>query len=269
MDFSFIEHHPWATTAVIGIGGLGLYMLLKGGGSGAASSGGGGAVYASGPSDAAVGANAAQNVAQINANAQTTALSAQLAALGIQYDAQIKAAQIGAEVTDRQTDAALTLGLYQTGAELTYGLSSQDAAIEMARINAGVQQFYIERMTGGAIAASQTPIRAAVPTPELITAPAPPAPPPAYVQTPAGVGPVIPGGTPLVAWPNYADCDPFDAYCVGNNSALNTRYNQDVSTAQTLNNRNQLLANYQISIDAGTITAAQRADYQRILAGVS
>ncbi len=275
MDFTVIENHPWATTAVIGLGGLGLYLLLRGSGGssgGDTAAGSGQAVYASGPSDASVQANAAQNVAQIQSNAQTTALSAQLAALGIQSDAQIKAAQIGAEVTDRQTDAALTSDLYTTAATLTYGLSSQGAAIELAKIQAGVQQSYIDKMSGGAIAQSQTPIRAAVPTPEPLVQPNGAnytIPYPVTAQTPAGVGPVIPGGTPLIAWPNYSDCDPFDSACVARNQGMSNQYGADVAAAQATNNRNQVLANYQISIDAGTITAAQQADYQRILTGAA
>lgn len=266
-DFSWIEAHPWATTAVVGLGGLGLYLLLRGGSSGSSGAdAGGGVVYAGGggPSDTQVAANAALTNAQLQANTQVSQMSAELAALNIQSDLQLKLAHIGADVTNTGTAAALTSDLYRTGAELTYGLSSQQAALEMARINAGVQQSYIDKLTGGTGAITQTPIRAAVPMPEPLWY-EPGTPTQIQIQTPAGVGPVIPGGSPLVAWPNYADCDPFDSACVARNSALNTGYNMDVATAQAANNRNQLAENYRISIDAGTITAAQLAEYRKLV----
>lgn len=241
MDFSVIENHPWATTAVVGLGGLGLYLLLRGGGGDSSGGGGGGAVYASGPSDSQVAANAALQSAQIQANAQTTQLSAQLAALGIQTDAQIKAAQIGAEVSKDATHAALASDLYRTSAELTYGLSSQDTAIQIARINAGVQQSYIDRMTGGPIGAAAVPIRAAVPMPEPIySAPINQV---TQVQTPAGVGPIVPGGMPLIAWPDYASCDPLDVACVSRNQGLSDKYGLDLKAAQASNNYAQCVAN--------------------------
>lgn len=265
-DFSWIEQHPWATTAVVGLGGLGLYLLLRGGSSGSSGTdAGGGVVYAgsAGPTDTQVAANAALTNAQLQANTQVSELSAALANAQIQSDLQLKLAHIGADVTNTGTAAALTSDLYRTGAELTYGLSSQQTTLELARINAGVQQSYIDKLSGGAIAQQQTADRASVPTPEVIaytsTAPAP-----ISIQTPAGVGPVVPGGSPLVAWPDYADCNPFDSACVARNSTLNTQYNLNVAAAQAANNRNQLAANYQLSVDAGTITSAQLADYRRL-----
>lgn len=232
MDFSVIEQHPWATAGIIGIGGLGLYLLLRGRSGGGSDGGGGGVTYVGGgqPSDAAVAANAATTNAQLAVNAKVS-----------EYSAAIEMAKISAGVSNYGTWAALAAQQGTTGAELTYGLSAQQTAIELARIDAGVQSQYIDKLSGVSVATA--PARQTLPTPETLVYQ--PIAQPIAVQAPAVTvgGPVIPGGTQLVSLPDYADCSPWDSRCVANNGTLNTNYNLMVEEAQRTNNYNQCVSN--------------------------
>ncbi len=265
MDFSVIENHPWATAAVVGIGGLGLYLLLRGNGGGDSGGGGGTVVYAGGgqPSDAQVAANASMVNIQSAANVRVSELSATLAGLGVQSDRDIQLAKIAAGVQNYGTWAALSGATHQTDAELTYGLSAQDTAVQLARIQAGAQTRAIDTLTTGATGTQQSSLRLTVPTPEPVYSQ--PAQTTTMVQTPAWNG----------DWPTREDygldpngggyhCAPTDSACVARQNSASNAYVADVAAAQTSNNLAGLIANYQISIDAGVISPTQMAEYKRL-----
>lgn len=252
MDFTVIERHPWATTVVVGLGGLGLYLLLRRGSSGSSGAdAGGGVVYAgnAGPTDAQIAANAAITQTQIAANAKTSELSAQLAAIGIQSNATVKIAELGAGVQNYQTAAALQSDLFKTSAQLTYGLSTQQTQVDLARINAGVQQSYIDKMYSPAAVATQTAINRTQPSADPIyTSYLPQV---TQVQTPAVNYPYVKMGdpvvqytndqTPLVPKPSYAVCAPTDSACVARNQQTDAAYWANVIESQANNTYNRCI----------------------------
>jgi len=288
MDFKLIEEHPWKTTAIIVAGAILLYILLHRGGGGGAASGGSGTTY----------------VSASNPNADAAAVASQqiqasLAGLQYQGQTQIGLKQLDLQGLQYQTSAAVDVTNRQTDAELALGLGSQQSQVQIATLAAGIQMASIEAIeraygvlngpTGpNNIAYGGAPVSAPVnqvgsyPTSSVST--------PIYTtQTPAqvsvassgngilppgeaGRGYVIPGGTQLVPTPNYPSsdpsqypgtagrCSPLDAECVALQAQLSNQYHADVAQAQTLNNLTQLVTNYQLSASAGVITPAQQAE---------
>lgn len=257
MDFSLIENHPIATGATVLIGGAVVFLFLRRGGSQPAAASGTQMIYgASDPN--ATAANAAITNSQIAANVQISQLSAQLQGLGIQSQTQIQLAQIDALTKRQQTDAAVNVTNRQTDAELALGMTTQQAAIEQSRINAGLQSKILDTLlaafgvkTGGGSGATTPP-------PTTIGGGTNPNNPGAgtVVNLPPGSGyfggfsgglepgaaPVA-GGQQLIPFPNFAQCSPLDPGCVRSNQTLSDQYGVNLDRAQNVNNYNQCVAN--------------------------
>jgi hypothetical protein len=278
MDFSLIEEHPWKTTAVIGIGALLLYLYFRRGSSSAAADT---SVYG-GAVAPAVDPNAAAY------NLQGQQIQAQLAGLQIQSQGAValKQLDVGAttagiaaqqDITNRQTDAALSMSNLQTVSQLQLGLGSQQSTVDLARIQASVQLASIEaieraygllngptgpnNVTPGGIPAAPpvynvggapgSSVGSTTTPPVYVTNPAPPV----GISSTNGLiinvtpgGAPLPGGSPVVNFPNFETCSPLDPACVQRNQTLDANYGAAVATAQVVNNRNQCYANAALSV---------------------
>ncbi len=262
MDFSLIEHHPWATAGIVLGGGFVLYLVLRRGSSGQAATQTTYAAAAADPQTAQLQAQAA---------AQQTQVQGYIAGLQLQGATQISLAQIGADLGKYQTAATVDVTDFQTAGQVQLGLATLDAATEQARINAGLQGKYIDAIVAAFGGSANTANPATVANPIVTPSSGSPtnptvqsAPPTyAYVPTPGGTQsyPVgsynpatippgsapLPGGTELVPRPDYANCNPWDVACVANNQAMNVSWENASVAAQSANNRNQCLANAQLS----------------------
>jgi len=264
MDFELIERHPWATAGIIGLGALILYLVLKRGSSSASSD----TSYQGGTTTVAADPNAA---AASLAQYQT---QAQLQALGIQSQTQLGLATIqagpnytvaqSADVQNTQTAAQLQASLAQISAQLQLGLNTQSAQVQLAQIQAQSQADALNAIAAayGGTYANHTPTSATPIQSNPTVSGGTSNPVTSYSTTPVvqqnltaptastsntGFTQPLPGGTLLVPYPNYASCDPRDSTCVANNQSLNVQWVNNIATAQAANNRNQCLANAELS----------------------
>lgn len=249
MDFGLIERHPYMTGGIVLGGGFLLYLVFRGrGGSSAPVSYVGGAT-ATDPNAAAI-------------QAQQTQMQAYVTGLQLQGATQISLAQIGADVSRNNVAAAASVSNTQTAAELALGLGSQNAVVSQTRINADIQLRYIDAIVAAFTGhPSISPSPSGVPTPGAINPTFQPAPmQPTYPSTPGGTGgsapvnfggtnpgTIIPGGQQLVPSYSVPYCDPRDVACVMHNQDLSISYYNSVNDAQARNNRNQCLANAELS----------------------
>ncbi len=114
LNFSIVKRHPVATGAVIIVGGLILFMLMRGGA-------GGGVAVSSGPSDAQIAAGMQAQQMQFAAMQQSSSQQFQLAAGNQQIQGQLALAQLQLVAAQDQIGAGLTataaqieLAKYQT-----------------------------------------------------------------------------------------------------------------------------------------------------------
>lgn len=248
MDFELVEHHPWITVGAIAGGGFLLFLVLRGRGSGGGS---GQVVYAGGGSQ--VDPSIAASV-----QAQQDQIQGSISGLSIQGQTQIALAQIGAgvqsqtvsatqDVTNRQTDAQLQLGLGTLGAQVA---SEQIAAgVQMKTIDAIVAAFRGNNPIYNPTPTVSQPVWNATGNPITTNN----APDTVYVLPPSYNTGSNGGG---IAWdsgynvprPNFATCDPRDVACVANNQAMDIQYSNNLLGAQTANNKAQCLANAQLSV---------------------
>lgn len=253
MDFKLIEDHPWITTGAILGGGFVLYLLFHRSSSTADTTSSGAVVQSVDP-NAQAAATALQS--------QQDQISGSIQGLSLQGQTQIGLATLGAGVQSQSILASQDVTNRQTAAQLQLGLGNLDAQVQAQQIQATTQMNLVDvlsRLFGGGnspvtatpvsntssnpVNTSNTPSQIAVTPPAYI---------PSNPSTNTGAitdwsGTVVPGGATLVPLPNYAVCDPMDSACVLNNGSLNTSYVQSVSTAQAKNNRNQCLANAELS----------------------
>ncbi len=280
MDFSLLHEHPWTTVAIIGGGGLILFIVLRGRG---ASSSGGQTIVNSGADPSVTAANSALS-------AQQDQIQGSLSGLSIQGQTQLALGQLAAGVQTHTIDASQDITNRQTAAQLQYGLGTLDAQVASEALSAGIQSKYIDALVaafrgpgvtgGGGVAANvggyngtpilnspTNPVNQYIPMTQGVTYPA------------AGTGGTAPTSpTPAGSWPSMASygldpggggfhCDPMDSACVASQNIASNTYVAAVAGAQVANNRQRELDNYRISIDAGVITPAQLAEY-RALGGV-
>jgi hypothetical protein len=252
MDFGLIERHPWFTTGAILIGGYILFSALRNR-SAAASTGGITAVQ-TGPSDA-----------QVQADAQAQQAAAQLQALQIQGSTQLQLAGVSADVAKTQITTGANSTDLQTAAGLQIGLSTLDAQLGLAQIQATSQDHLLDLLskafsgnstptaaaspvavtgtTGNSVAAPVSTSNYVAPTPTTIA-------PPIYTPNPTGNGQsgdisaIIPGGQQLVpnftvipvgAWP--------DTNAVNANQQSQINWENATLNANAANNHAQCLSN--------------------------
>lgn len=110
MDFAIVKKHPYAIGGTI-VGLIILWLLLRN------SSGGGSASSSSGPSPA---------------DLQLASINAGVGIQQAQIQAQTQVAQTTADVTNNQTQAALTASELTTAAQLQLGLHQQNTDVVMA-----------------------------------------------------------------------------------------------------------------------------------------
>lgn len=263
MDFGLIEKHPWATTGIVLGGGVLLFVVMRRGGSSSAAPAG----YAAGSSG--TDPNAAALAAQQNQTA------AYLSSVQLQGATSISLAKIGADVSMFTTGKTADTINTQTAAQLALGLGTQNAVVRQTEINAGLQGRYID-----AIIAAFTGHSSPVVVPQPIGVPTPGSTNPTFQTDPrptyvipgdplygSGNGPSFgavnpgtsfpgmpqpgdaprPGGSQLLPSYSVPHCDPRDVSCVMNNEATAIHYYESVNQAQSTNNRNQCLANAELS----------------------
>jgi hypothetical protein len=289
-DFEYIHKHPWLTVGAIAGGGFILFLLIHKRSVSADQSGAGVAAGAPAGVDPNIAAQVNMQAAQIQGN---------LAGLSISGQTQLGLAQIGAGVQSQGIGASQDITNRQTDAQVRLGLGTLDAQVEAERINAAIQMKTIDAImfafSGNHPITNPTPT---VTTPvanntnnpiSTINAPQTVYPVSPGYNTPggptgtgsgmyapgtAGGGSVVPGGTQLVPYPTYmhsdpgaypgmapgAICSPLDANCVETNAALSNQWHADTAAAQDRNNLTQLVMNYQQSVAAGTITPQQSAE---------
>lgn len=248
MDFSLLEKHPWATTGVIAVGGIALFLVFRRSSSSPAAAPSSGVVY-SGVDPSVLAANNALS-------AQQAQVQGALSGAQIQGQTQIDLAGIGADVAKFTTSATQDVTNKQTSAQLDLGLGTIQGQVDLARINAGVQMASIDAIVSAFSGGNPTGHPATNPSP-IVSTPVsnsqnsinqftPPQSvtiqPPVYgTPTP---GAVLPEGQQLVpsptltwqgAWP--------DANVVAHNSQLQVDWMNATLAAQANNNRNQCLAN--------------------------
>lgn len=304
-DFELIEKHPWWTAAIIGVGALLVYLFFRSRSNAAASAAGyQGGYQTVDPTLAAaqLAASTQQANLQVQANAQTNQLNAQLAAVNIQSNAQIQLATLSAAVQSQNITATQDVTNQQTAGQVAVALGSQQATVDQARINAGVQISYIDALVAAFGGNRSTPTPTPSPTPVTYPTPGTSTPvtianpvtqstqqintySPPYPSTPT---PTTPGGsgtpyqTPSGWWSNAGvpdrasygldpngggfHCSPRDSPCVQQQNDASIAYFQAVADAQTRNNLQQGIANYQISVNAGTITPSQLAEMHQLQA---
>jgi hypothetical protein len=256
MDFTLIKDHPWTTAGIVLGGGVLLFVVMRKGGSSAAAP-----TYAAGAT--ATDPNAAALASQ---QLQVQAYSS---GLQLQGATQISLAQIGADVSRFGTTAAVDVTNRQTDAQVALGLGTISATVQQAQISAGIQSKYIDAIiaafTGSNPSSTATPNSpnptVQNPTPTIVYLPssggtggAPPVgvggvnPGTAYPGMPTpGSAPLQYNGGPILAPPSYANCDPRDSACVMRNQDLSIGYFTASATAEATNNRNQCLANASLS----------------------
>jgi hypothetical protein len=297
MDFALIEEHPWKTALIIGAGAVLLYMYFRRGSSASADTtyqGGGYAPAATDPNAAAYNLQGQQ----IQASLAGLQIQTQGAIAIKQLDVGATTTGIAAQrdITAMQTAAALQAQMQQTAAELQLGLGSQQSTVDLARISAGVQLASIDAieraygmLNGPTGPNNVTPGGVPINSPvyNVGGSPGSTATPPVYVTLPSPVvsvgsgGAIMPpaNGTPVMTssglWSNVGvptrdqygldpsgggmHCSPLDPACVSRQQVAGDAFVQAVANAQTRNNLQQGIANYQISVDAGVITPSQLA----------
>lgn len=123
----YAKAHPWATGAVVVIGGIIFFMIVSGG-SGSGSSG----TTASGPSDAEIAANAQIQAAQIQATANASAANAQVAAAQIGAGVQLNSDNKAAEVAMATIAAEKEYAIFKTQSD---NLTAHEIQLSNERIN--------------------------------------------------------------------------------------------------------------------------------------
>jgi len=242
-DFSLLREHPWATVGIVGGGGLLLFIVMRRGGSAAPAGGTGGVVY---------------NATDPNATAQATALQAQqdqiagsVQGLSIQGQTQVALAQLAAQAQNYTVAASQDVTNKQTDAELQLGLGTLSTQVQSQQIQAGVQMAYINAIV--AAFTGNNPTGSPVTNPGTVvsnpsTASNPinqnPSPVPVTVTPPTYNG----GSQYIVPLPNYSSCDPRDVNCVNNNQQLNVGWVNNVLSQTAANNKAQCLANAALSV---------------------
>jgi hypothetical protein len=266
MDFQLIEDHPWITAAAVLVGGLVLYLILRGRGSSASSSPSGVTYYpaqqGTDPTAAALQANDTQ--------AQTY-----LAGLNVQSATQIQLAGIQAGVAGLTVTAQQDVTNKQTAAQLALGLGTLQAQVDITAIQAQSELDAINAIAraygaGSGSSGSSGPVGVGsgiVSTPTTITQPTTQITPPVPVYLPPGGappggnttdtgsyplpqigGPVITGGTPLEppasfipvgAWP--------DVNVVNSNTLQSVEQENATVAANKINNFNACMRDAALS----------------------
>lgn len=287
MDFQLIEDHPWITAATVVVGGLVLYLILRGRGSSAAQSPSGVTYYpaqqGTDPTAAALQASQDQSAAQ-------------LSALNIQSAAQIQLAQIQAGVAGLQINAGQDVTNKQTAAQLALGIGTLQAQVDITAIQAQSELDAIHAIAaaygGGSSGSSGSSGGGStggvgsviVSNPTTITQPTTQITPPMPVYLPPGGappgsnttdtgsyplpqigGPVITGGTPLEpaaafipvgAWP--------DVNVVNYNTTQSVEQENATVQANKINNFNACMRDASLSPTPAFISQQQaqcHADY--------
>ena len=127
LDLALIKEHPYATGAVVIVGGLVVFYIL----SGSQGSAGSGAL-GGGPSSADYQAMLAANSQAAQANA---AASVQQQA----QQTQLQQAQLEADVSNQQTAASLSASNTSTAAQLAATLAQVAASVQMNQTNMDAQ----------------------------------------------------------------------------------------------------------------------------------
>lgn len=265
MDFTLIKNHPWITAGSVLVGGFLLYLLFR---RPSSSGGSTGVVYAGGQSDpAATAANTQLALGQLGANVQMAQIGAGLQALQIQSDTALKAKTLDVATSLAGINAQQDITNRQTDATLQLGLGAQSSNVEALRIQAGAQRDLIDAIVG-AYGGTPTPRTSVSPyggSPGTMNGTnypqvqgtvnqVPTVPLTSIGTAPTGgftQGQVIPGGTQLVPYPTYQStpgnpyggCSPLDASCVEANEALSNQWHLQTAQAQIDNNTNQCLSN--------------------------
>ncbi len=273
MDFSLLHEHPWATVGIIAGGGLLLFIVFRSKSAGAADTTGGVVYSGTDPTTVAANAQLSANSDQISGQIQQLSIQGQTAiALG-QLNSNVQQSTISAtqEVTDRQTDAQLKLGLGTLDAQIAHDAIS--AQVQMDTISALIKAYSGSSGIGSPVVTG-TPVSNATSNPINQTTPGPSYSLPSYgaPATPAGLpGPteLVQNGGQLIPFPTFAQCDPFDSACAASNNIISANYGATLANDQSVNNVRREISNYQISVDAGTITPAQLAEMKRLQGMVS
>ncbi len=264
MDFSLIEHHPWATAGIVLGGGVLLYFVLRRGSSSSDAQTG----YYAAPASGGAASTATDNTVAL----QTQQMNTYLAGLSLQGATQVNLASISADVAKYTTGLTAEVTDTQTAAQLDLGKSTLDAATKQAEINAGITSKYIDALvavftgsknpavnpapvtTGNPIVVQVQPSGGYTVTPPTGTGGAVPiytggtnpgTLPPGYsvIGGPQPGDAPLAGGTQLLPSPNYAQCSPWDTACVMGNQQMGIDYQNALIGANNTNNRNQCLAN--------------------------
>lgn len=119
-DLEAIKKHPYATGGIVIVGGLVVLYLLS---SGSSSTSSGSGDYAS-----ALGAD--EQLAAVQAGAAVQQGAQQV---------QLQQAQLEAQVSNNQTNAAVATGNFQTAAQLAASLASITGQVQIAGINSASQ----------------------------------------------------------------------------------------------------------------------------------
>jgi hypothetical protein len=257
MDFSLIKQHPWETAGIVLGGGVLLYIVLHRG-SGNSSQG-----AATAPTYAASGGVDPQTAQlQLQAQVAQSQASTYLAGLQLQGATQISLAQIGADVTKSGYAYQGAAVDQQTSAQLALGIASLNAQTQQTQIDATLQTHYIDAIVAAFNGRNNT-VATPTQTPTPVTQPTIPGgssqvPPviTTYVPTPSGTGgsdpvnvgstnpgTVPPGGSLLIPYPHYENCDPRDVACVARNQATNINWENADIAQNNANIHSQCLAN--------------------------
>jgi hypothetical protein len=263
-DFHYIHEHPWLTLGLVGGGGFVLYLILHRSSSSSDSSGQ--VVYAAGASggvDPTVAAQLAAAQSQIQGNISMAALSGQTQVSLVQIGAGVQSQTVTAtqDVTNRQTDAQLQLGLGSIGGQVA--LAQIQGAIQMKYIDAIIQAFTGHDPVTNPTPTTTTPVGNSpgnpinTVNPPQVTLPYP-------VPTGTGGVPLAnqyptstyvpsyqipPDALPqILPQPNPSICSPYDATCIQGNINQANQYNIDVTAQRAADNHALCLSNAAMNV---------------------
>lgn len=260
-DFTLIHEHPWWTLGIVAGGGFVLYLILHKS-SASSTDASGQVVYAgtSGGVDPTVAAQIAAQQAQITGQVQGLALQGQTQVAVAQIGAGVQAQTITAtqDVTNRQTDAQLQLGLGSIGGQVA--LAQIAAGVQMSYIDAIVQAFTGNHPITNPTPTTTTPVGNDPGNPiQTVLPPQTTLPYPVPTGTGTGGVPlgnqyptstyvpsyqIPPDALPqILPKPNPAICSPFDASCIQGNIDQNAQFNQDVTAQRAADNHALCLSN--------------------------
>ena len=195
-DFSLLKEHPYITGGVVIIGGLLVYVWYKNRSASVDSSGNtvAGAAQPTALDLANAQYGAQENLATIQANAQTNQLNAGLEVAQLEANTQTSAAQIGAQTSIAAISAQEEVLKAQYSTALQIQQSNNQTSIAMGQITAQTQTDLIDAILklNGATAPATTAIQpiqsapppASVPTQTVQLSP---------VQVDCGLYPAYPG----------------------------------------------------------------------------